>query len=392
MSYHVQVECAMRVAVVGVGQTPFSRNCGISIRELCFEAFKESLEDLNLAPKEIEASITCSAPEYDRQRSPAGLIAEYLGLNPQPTFLAESICSSSSTGVKVAYSFIKSGLHHVVAVIGFQKMSEISSAEVQERMGRGADIQWESPFGTMMPAGYAMFARAHMQKYGTTEEQLAKVKVKSGKYSLLNPKAMYQRAVTLEECMKARVIASPLRMFDCCANADGASCIILASEEKARKITDTPVWIVGIGAASDTQSTTGRTTLIGLNCAVEAGKQAYKMAHITPKDVDVAEVHDCFTIAEIMAYENLGFCKAGEGGKLIEESQTYLGGKIPVNIDGGLLSKGHPIGATGGSQIRTIVLQLKGRAGKTQVADAEVGLIHNIGGVGLYGNVTILRR
>jgi len=392
MSYHVQEECAMRVAVVGVGQTPFSRSCGVSIRELCFEAFKDALEDLNLTPKEIDASIICSAPEYDRQRSPAGLIAEYLGLNPQPTFLAESICSSSSTGVKVAYSFIKSGLHDIVAVIGFQKMSEISSAEVQERMGRGADIQWESPFGPMMPAGYAMCARAHMQKYGTTEEQLAKVKVKSGKYSLLNPKAMYRRAVTLEECLKARVIASPLKMFDCCANADGASCIILASEEKAKKITDTPVSVVGIGAASDTQSTTGRANLTGLNCAVEAGKQAYKMANIKPKDVDVAEVHDCFSIAEIMAYEDLGFCKPGEGGKLIEESQTYIGGRIPVNIDGGLLSKGHPIGATGGSQIRTIVLQLQGRAGKTQVDGAEVGLVHNIGGVGLYGNVTILKR
>ncbi len=237
-----------------------------------------------------------------------------------------------------------------------------------------------------------MFARAHMQKYGTTEEQLAKVKVKSGKYSLLNPKAMYQRAVTLEECLKARVIASPLKMFDCCANADGASSIILASEEKAKKITDAPVWIVGIGAASDTQSTTGRTNLTGLNCAIEAGKQAYKMAHIKPGNVDVAEAHDCFSIAEIMAYENLGFCKPGEGGKLIETSQTYIGGKIPVNIDGGLLSKGHPIGATGGSQIRTIVLQLQGRAGKTQVDGAEVGLVHNIGGVGLYGNVTILRR
>jgi len=382
----------LSAAIVGVGQTPFNRNCGISIRELCFEAFRDALEDINLTPKEIGASIICSAPEYDKQRSPAGLISEYLGLTPKPTFYVESICSSSSTGVKVGYSFIKSGLHDIVAVIGFQKMSEISSAEVQERMGRGADIQWESPFGTMMPAGYAMFAHAHMQKYGTTEEQLAKVKVKSGKYSLINPLAMYRRAVTLEECLKARVIASPLKMFDCCANADGASCVIMASKEKAKKITDTPVCVAGIGAASDTLSTTSRTDLAGLTCAIEAGRQAYKMAHIEPKDVDVAEVHDCFTIAEIMAYENLGFCEPGQGGKLIEESQTYIGGKIPVNVDGGLLSKGHPIGATGGSQIRTIVLQLQGRAGRTQVDGAEVGLVHNIGGIGLYGNVTILRR
>ncbi|MCS7115693.1 MAG: thiolase domain-containing protein [Nitrososphaerota archaeon] len=382
----------MRVAIVGVGQTPFSRSCGMSIRELCFEAFRDAMQDINLTSKEIDASIICSAPEYDKQRSPAGLISEYLGLAPKPTFYAESICSSSTTGVRIAYSFIKSGLHDVVAVVGFQKMSELSSAEVQERMGRGADIQWETPFGSMMPAGYALYARAHMQKYGTTEEQLAKVRVKSGKYSVLNPLAMFQRTLTLEECLNARVIASPLKLYDCCANADGASCVILASEEKAKKITDTPVWVAGVGSASDTISTTSRASLTGLTCTIEAAKQAYKMAGIEPKDVDVAEVHDCFTIAEIMAYENLGFCAPGEGGKLIEESQTYIGGKIPVNVDGGLLSKGHPIGATGGSQIRTIVLQLQGRAGKVQVDGAEIGLVHNVGGVGVYANVIILKR
>ncbi|MEM0313472.1 MAG: thiolase domain-containing protein [Candidatus Bathyarchaeia archaeon] len=382
----------MRVAVVGVGQTPFSRGCGMSIRELCFDAFRNAMENINLTSKEIDASIICSAPEYDKQRSPAGLISEYLGLTPKPTFYAESICSSSTTGFKVAYSFIKSGLHDVVAVIGFQKMSELSSAEVQERMGRGSDIQWETPFGSMMPAGYALYARAHMQKYGTTEEHLAKVRVKSGKYSVLNPLAMFQRLLTLEECLSARVISSPLKLYDCCANADGASCVILANEEKAKKITDTPVWIAGVGSASDTLSFTNRTSLVGLTCTVEAAKQAYKMARIEPKDVDVAEVHDCFTIAEIMAYEDLGFCEKGEGGKLIEESQTYIGGKIPVNVDGGLLSKGHPIGATGGSQIRTIVLQLQGEAGKVQVDGAEIGLIHNVGGVGVYANVIILRR
>jgi len=382
----------LKVAIVGVGQTKFTRACGVSVRELAFEGFREAMEDAGLTSKNIDASIVCSAPEYDKQRSPAGLIAEYLGLNPQPSFYAESICSSSSTGVRLAYGLIKSGLHDTVAVIGFQKMSELSSAEVQERMGRGADLMWESPFGVMMPAGYAMYARAHMQKYGTTEEQLAKVKVKSGKYGFLNPKAMFQREVSLEDVLKARVIASPLKMLDCCANADGSSSIILASEEKARKITDTPIWVVGVGAATDTLTTTGRSNLTGLSAAIEAAGQAYRMAGVKPEDIDVAEVHDCFTIAEILAYEALGFCKPGGGGKLIEEGQTYFGGKFPVNIDGGLLSKGHPIGATGGSQIRTIVQQLRGEAGKTQVDGAEIGLVHNIGGVGLYGNVTILRR
>jgi len=382
-----------RVAVVGVGQTAFTRSCGVSIRELCFEAFREAMEDAeNLSTKDIDASIICSAPEYDKQRSPSGLIAEYLGLNPKPTFLAEAICASSSVGTRIGWSFIRSGLHQVVAVIGFQKMSELTSAESQERMLRGGDIMWESPFGAMMPAYYAMFARAHMNQYGTTEEQLAKVKVKSGKYSVMNPKAMYQKETTVEKVLKSRVITSPLKLFDCCANADGASCMILAGEDVAKKITDTPVWITGLGLASASMSLTGRNTVSSLSCAVEAGKQAYEMADLKPDDIHVAEVHDCFTIAEIMAYEDLGFCKRGDGGKLIDDEETYIGGRIPVNIDGGLLSKGHPIGATGGSQIRTIVLQLRGEAGKTQVDGAETGLVHNIGGIGLYGSVIIFRR
>ncbi len=381
------------VAVVGVGQTAFTKASGVSIKELCFEAFKEAIEDAgNLQVKDIDGSIVCSAPEYDKQRTPAGAIAEYLSLNPKPTFYVESVCSSSSTGIRAAYGLIKSGLNDVVAVIGFQKMSELSSTEVQERMGRGADIMWESPFGLSMPAGYALFARARMQKYGMTEEQMARVKVKSSKYSVLNPKAIFQREVALDECLGARAIAAPLKFYDCCANADGASCIILSNADKAKKITDTPIRIIGLGAASDSLSLASKASLTGLNCAAEASKQAYKMAGIQPKDVDVAEVHDCFTVAEIMAYENLGFCKSGEGGKLIEAAQTYIDGDIPVNIDGGLLGKGHPIGATGGSQVRTIVMELRGDAGKLQVKGAEIGLVHNIGGVGLYGNVTIFSR
>jgi acetyl-CoA C-acetyltransferase len=381
------------VAVVGVGQTAFTKACGVSIKELCFEAFKEAVEDAgNLQSNDIDGSIICSAPEYDKQRSPAGAIAEYLGLNPKPTFYIESVCASSTTGIRAAYGLIKSGLNDVIAVVGFQKMSELSSSEVQERMGRGADIMWESPFGLSMPAGYALFARARMQKYGMTVEQMAKIKVKSSKYSVLNPKAIFQKELSLTECLNARPVAAPLKLYDCCSNADGASCIILASAEKAKKITDTPVRIIGLGAASDSLSLANKVSLTGLNCAVEAGKEAFKMAGVQPKDVDVAEVHDCFTVAEIMAYENLGFCKPGEGGKLIEEAQTYIDGDIPVNIDGGLLGKGHPIGATGGSQVRTIVMELRSEAGKLQVKGAEIGLVHNIGGVGLYGNVIIFSR
>ena len=386
-----------KVGVIGVGQTTFVRGYPGSIRELAFDGFKEALRDADISAKDIDASIICSAPEYDKQRSPAGVLAEYLGLTPQPTCYLETLCSSSSMGLRYAYSLVKSGLHHVVAVIGFQKMSEISSAESQERMGRGGDIQWESPFGTMMPAYYAMYARRHMEEYGTTPEDLALIRVKAATYGQINEKAVYRRPVTFEmfsdpESAMSGPVASPLRVGDCCANADGASVVLVASEERAKSLSKKPVWILGLGAATTSVNLAGRDLFSGLKVAKEAGEQAYKMAGITPKDVDVAEVHDCFTIAEMMAYENLGFAKPGEGKDLIKSKETYKEGSIPVNVDGGLLSKGHPIGATGGSQVRTIVLQLRGEAGDMQVKDPEIGLVHNIGGVGLYGNVSIFGR
>jgi len=380
------------VAIVGAGQTAFSRQCGVNIRELSFEAFKEAMEGLDITAEDIDASIICSAPEYDKQRSPAGLISEYLGLTPKPAFYVETVCSSSSTGLRVAWSMITAGLHKTVAVIGFQKMSELSSREAAERMGRGGDIIWESPFGLTMPAGYALYARAHMAKYGTTEEHLAKVRVKNSHYGASNPKATYRKELGLEDIMNSEVITSPLKKFDCCANADGASCTIVARGDVARGACKIPIWIIGLGAATDTMSMAGRESLTGLRCAQEAARQAYKMAGIGPQDIDVAEVHDCFTVSEILAYEDLGFAKPGEGVGLIEDKQTYVDGKMPVNVDGGLLSKGHPIGATGGSQLRTIVRQLRREATEAQVKEPEVGLVHNIGGIGQYGNVTILRR
>ncbi|MCJ7593570.1 MAG: acetyl-CoA acetyltransferase [Desulfobacterales bacterium] len=386
-----------KVGIIGVGQSAFVRGFPGSIRELAFEGFKECMEDARISVKDINASIVCSAPEYDKQRSPAGVFAEYLGLTPQPTFYVETLCSSSTTGLKLAYSMVKAGLHDVVAVIGFQKMSEISSAESQERMGRGADIQWESPFGTMMPAYYAMYARAHMAKYGTTPEDLALIRVKASTYGQINEKAVYRKEVTLDmfsdpQNSMSGPVASPLRVGDCCANADGSSCLIVASEEKAKAFSKKPVWILGIGSASTAVNMAGRDLFTGLTVGELAGKEAYAMAGVTPKDIDVAEVHDCFTIAEMMAYENLGFAKPGEGKDLIKSKETYKEGSIPVNVDGGLLSKGHPIGATGGSQVRTIVLQLRGEAGAMQVKDPQIGLVHNIGGVGLYGNVIVLGR
>lgn len=386
-----------KAAIIGVGQSSFVRGYPGSIRELAFEGFKEAMEHAQVFIKDIDASIICSAPEYDKQRSPSGVLAEYFGLIPQPTCYLESLCSSTSMGLRMAYSLVKAGLHDVVAVVGFQKMSEISSAESQERMGRGADIQWESPFGTMMPAYYAMFAKAHMHKYGTTLEDLALVRVKAATYGQLNEKALYRKPITLEMLsdpnhFMSGPVSSPLRVGDCCANADGSSCLIVANEEKARALCEKPVWILGLGAASGSVNMAGRDLFTGLAVAQQASDQAYKMAGVTPKNIDVAEVHDCFTVSEIMAYEDLRFAEPGEGKELIRSRETYKEGSMPVNVDGGLLSKGHPIGATGGSQIRTIVLELRGEAGEMQVKEPEIGLVHNIGGVGLYGNVTILGR
>jgi acetyl-CoA C-acetyltransferase len=386
-----------KAAIIGVGQSKFVRSYPGSIRELVFEGFKEAIQDAQLTTKDIGASVICSAPEYDKQRSPAGVFAEYLGLNPQPTFYVETLCSSSSTGLRLAYSLVTSGLHDSIAVIGFQKMSEISSSESQERMGRGADIQWESPFGTMMPAYYAMYAKAHMERYATTSDDLALIRVKAATYGQLNDRAVYRKPVLFEmfsdpENRISGPVASPLRVGDCCANADGSSCIIVASEEKAKAICKKPVWILGLGAATASVNLAGRDLFTGLTVAQQAAQHAYKMAGVGPKDIDVAEVHDCFTIAEMMAYEDLGFAQVGAGKELIRSKETYQDGSIPINVDGGLLSKGHPIGATGGSQIRTIVLQLREEAGDIQVKNPEIGLIHNIGGVGLYGNVTILGR
>lgn len=388
------------VAIIGVGQSNFVRGYEGSIKELAFEAFREAMQNAKITQKDVDASIFCSAPEYDKQRSPAGVMAEYMGLIPQPTFYLESVCSSSSMGVKVAYGMIKAGLHDLVVVLGFQKMSEITSAESQERMGRGADIQWESPFGTMMPGYYALYAQAYMAANGLTLDDLMNVRIKSGTYGQINERAVYQRGVTEADFdpanEKARMwgpVASPLRVGDCCANADGSSCIILASADRAKALCDKPVWVMGIGAASASVNMVGRPDFTkGMHGPHIASAEAYKMAGITAADIDVAEVHDCFTIAEIMAYEGLGFAPIGDGKQLIREKATYKEGRIPVNVDGGLLSKGHPVGATGGSQIRTIVLQLRGEAGPMQVKDPEIGLVHNVGGVGLYSNVTILGR
>jgi acetyl-CoA C-acetyltransferase len=255
-----------------------------------------------------------------------------------------------------------------------------------------SDYPFEQWHGITFPGLFALMATAHMHAYGTTEKQLATVAVKNHFHGSLNPKAHIQKEITLENALASRVIAWPLKLYDCSLITDGASCLIITKPELAKKYTETPVQIIGSGQASDTIGLYERENFTSLAAAKIAANKAYEMADVKPENVNVAEVHDCFTIAEIIAYEDLGFCKAGEGGKLAESGETKLGGRIPVNTSGGLKAKGHPVGATGTGQAYEMYLQLTGQAGKRQVKDAMIGLTHNVGGSGATATVHIYRR
>ncbi len=382
-----------RVAVVGVGHGKFGKRNDATLRELAYEAVIPALDDAGIAQTDLEAAVVAIAgEEFAGQGAPSALVGDYTGIQPRPVFRVESACASGTAAIKAAYGLVSSGLHDIVMAIGVEKMNAVSSVRATELMARAGDTRWEYPFGVSFPGFYALFATRHMHEYGTTKEQLAMVGVKNHHYGAMNPVAHLQKEVPLEEAVNAMIIAWPLGLYDCCLISDGGAAAILMSEEKARQYTDTPVWIKGIGSGSDTMLVAERPSLTSLSGAKRAGQAAYKMAGIEPKDVDVAEVHDCFSIAEIMAYEDLGFCKPGEGGKFIEEQQPYIGGKTPVNVDGGLKSKGHPIGATGVSQCVELVKQLRGECDRRQVDGAEIALSHNVGQTGQFANVIIYSR
>ncbi len=383
-----------RVAVIGAGNSKFGKRKDLTIRELAHEAAREAFADADLEPKDIEASvISVAGEEFAGQGSPAAVISDYIGLAEKPTQRVEAACASGSTGVRTAWAMIAAGYFDLMMVVGVEKMTAVSTAEATRLMACAGDTKWEYPLGISFPGFYALMATAHMAEYGTTREQLSMVSVKNHYYGSLNPKAHLQKQVTLEEAMKSHMIAAPLNLYDCSLISDGAAAIILASEDVARKLTDTPIWIKGLGWGSDTMLINERKSLTSLAGARRAAQMAYKMAGVTSNDIDVAEVHDCFTIAEIIAYEDLGFAEPGKGGQLIQDEQTYIGGKIPVNVDGGLKAKGHPVGATGVSQAAEITKQLRGDVEpKRQVDGATIGLQHNVGQSGQFVNVIIYGR
>jgi acetyl-CoA C-acetyltransferase len=381
-----------RVGIIGIGHGTFGRRSDATVQELAYEPFRDALKDAGISREDIDASVIGSVPEYHKQRSLPGVVQEYLGLNPKPTWLTEVACASGCAALRTAWMGIKAGVHDIVAVLGVQKMTELSTPEILALMGRVGEVQWESVFGTTFPAYYAMFAQRHMYEFGTTREHLLEVAVKNHYYGARNPNALFQKEITMEKALASEEVSSPFQVYDCCANADGAACLILAGEDRAKAITDKVVWMDGVACATASMSVLRRPNLVGLPSAEQAAGEAYEMAGVTARDIKVAEVHDCFTVAELMAYEDLGFCKKGEGGPFISDRQAYIGGKVAVNVDGGLKAKGHPIGATGVSMTYEIARQLRGECGERQVPDADVGLTHNVGGIGQYCFVQVLRR
>ena len=383
------------VSIISAGMTKFGKHDGLLTRELFAQAASEAFSRCpKLSPKEdIKAMFIGHMGEaYEHQGHTGSTLADWAGLAGVPATRTEAACASSGVALRSGIYAVLSGLADVVVVGGVEKMTHRTTAEVTEYLAMASDYPFEQFHGITFPGLFALMATAHMHTYGTTQEQIAKVAVKNHYHGSFNPKAHMQKEITLETVMASRYVAWPLKLYDCSLITDGASCIILAKPELAKKYTDQPVQIVGSGQASDTIGLYDRKSFTSLQSTKLAAKTAYEYANVTPEQVDLAEVHDCFTFAEIMAYEDLGFCGAGEGGKLIESGETRLGGRIPVNTSGGLKSKGHPVGATGTAQAYEMYLQLTDQAEKRQVKDAQIGLTHNIGGSGATAAIHIYRR
>jgi len=364
-------------------------------RELFAEAALEAFGRLKNfdSGKDIKASFIGQMSEsYEHQSHVAPMSASWAGLLPAPATRVEDACASSGAALRCGIMAIRSHMFDIVLVGGVEKMTNQPTPEVTGILATASDFPFEQWNGMTFPGLFALMATAHMHEYGTTEEQLAMVAVKNHKHGAMNPKAHMQKEITMEEAMKSRVVSWPLKLYDCSLITDGASCLVLTTPKLAKKISDQYVHVIGTGQAQDTFCLHERESLTTVNAAKSAAQEAYKMANIKPKDIQVAEVHDCFTIAEIIAYEDLGFCRPGQGGKFVESGASSLNGSIPTNTSGGLKSKGHPVGATGTAQIAELYLQLTGQADRRQVKDAEVALAHNLGGSGATAIVHILRN
>jgi acetyl-CoA C-acetyltransferase len=385
-----------RVAVIGVGDTEFGELWDHSFRDLGIMAGLAAVADANISAEMIDALYVgnMSAGRFIEQEHIGALIADYSGLARDhiPATRVEAAGASGGLALRQGFTAVASGMHDIVVVGGAEKMTDVSDLDSANIQSSASDQEWEAVLGVTFPALHALIAQRHMHVYGTTREQLADVAVKNHKHGALNPKAQFRREIKRETVLGSPMVSSPLRMFDCAPSSDGAAAVVLCPLENARKYTETPVEIIGSGQASDTLSLHDRKDICTMEATSVAARRAFDMAKITHKDVQIAEVHDNFTIGEILAIEDLGFFNKGEGGKATEAGLTGLSGQVAVNTSGGLKARGDPIGATGLAQAVEVVTQLRDRADKRQVKGAQVGLTHNVGGTGATVVVHLFRR
>ena len=371
------------VAIIGVGMNKWGELWQKSLRDVFVESALLAIEDAGVDHIDSMYVGCMTSGLFVGQEHLASLLADYLGMGPIPTTRVESACSSGGLAVRAGFIEVASGISDIVLVGGVEKMTDVSGDGATYALSTAADQEYEVYSGITFPGLYAMMARAHMDKYGTTRKQLAQVAVKNHHNGSMNPLAQYPQKVTVEEVINSVMVADPLTILDCSPITDGSAALVLCPLELAKKICKKPVVkIIGSGHATDTIALHSRKTLYEIASTARAGEKAFKMAQKTPQDIHLAEVHDCFTIAEICVIEALGFVEKGKGGKATEEGMTALNGKIPVNTSGGLKSKGHPVGATGVAQVIEITKQLRGDAGPRQIKNAKIGLTQNMGGSG----------
>ena len=380
------------VVVVATGKTAFGSFPELSIRELAREAGAKCLEGSKADPDQIEALYVgnFAGPSFVGQNHLAPYIGSALGLDGVPCTRFEAACASSGSAFFHAYSAVAGGLYDLVLVVGVEKMTSQTTARTTDILASAGDLGGEVKAGATFPSLFAMITRRHMHDFGTTREHLAAVAVKNHANGAKNPLAHLRKPITIEKALAGRMIAEPLTLYDCSLISDGAAAVMLCTSDRAAEFTDKPVCVRGVAQASDRLALDEKEDISTFSAVRAAGDKAFRAAGVRPKDIDVAEIHDCFTIAEIIALEDLGFVERGRGGPATLEGYTALDGEKPVNTSGGLKSKGHPVGATGVAQICEVVEQIRGECGERQVKHAKIGLIENLGGSGATCVVSVL--
>jgi acetyl-CoA C-acetyltransferase len=379
----MEVDVAGEVAIIGVGLSEWGELWNKSLRDIFVEAALKAIDDAGVERIDSMYVGCMSSGLFVGQEHLASLLADYLGMRHIPAARVESACASGGLALKVGFLEVASGVSDVVLVGGVEKMTDVSTDQATAALATAADQEYEVYFGATFPALYAMMARAHMHQFGTTREQLAQVAVKNHYHGSMNPHAQFPHKITVEDVLNSLVVADPLRVLDCSPITDGAAAVVICSLSTAKKICKKPiVKLIGCGHATDTIALHSRSDLTYLQATALAAERALAMAGKRHEDIDLIELHDCFTIAELIVLESMGFLERGKAGEATASGVTTLGGKLPVNTSGGLKAKGHPVGATGVAHVVEIVQQLRGEAGARQVEGARAGLTQNMGGTG----------